>query len=123
MRTTLSCLVMASFWLLLCGAMGSAAPNPTLTAIPENTALDLGAFTPETPAGSSHNANKVTDYSGFTYDPAGHQILLFGGGHATTHTDTVYSFNFQTLTWDSLYTPVPVSHYDVANYNSTYCAW
>ncbi|HUW82091.1 MAG TPA: Calx-beta domain-containing protein, partial [Phycisphaerae bacterium] len=123
MRTTLSCLVIASLWLLLCGANGSAAPNPTLTAIPDNTALDLGAFTPETPAGSSHNANKVTDYSGFTYDPAGHQMLLFGGGHATTHTDTVYSFNFQTLTWDSLYTPVPVSHYDVANYNSTYCAW
>ncbi len=107
----------------VCAAGAGAAPNPTLAAIPANTALDLGSLVLETPAGSSYNANQVTDYSGFVYDPAGHQMLMFGGGHATTHTDAVYSFSFSTLKWVSLYHPVPVSFYDAANFNATYVAW
>jgi hypothetical protein len=96
--------------------------NSTLMAIPANTALDLGLFEPEQPAGGS-SARSVTDFSGFAYDPLGHQMLLFGGGHSATHTDAVYSFNFETLTWDALYTPVPYAFYKAENYDPTYVAW
>ncbi len=114
---------LVAWGLLACPPSGRAATNPTLLAIPNNTALDLGRLVLEQPAGSSYPADGVTDYSGFTYDPLGHQMLMFGGGHATTHTDTVYSFNFTTLSWVSLYHPVPRSFYTAANFNATYCAW
>jgi len=116
-------MVLIALWLPVCAAAARAAPNPTLVAIPANTALDLGRLVLETPAGSAYNAIGVTDYSGFVYEPLTHQMLMFGGGHATTHTDAVYSFNFSSLSWVSAYHPVPASFYDVANYNATYVAW
>ena len=67
--------------LLLPGVLLAQAPNPILTAIPPNTALDLGAYTSDALCGVPI---QVTDFSRFTYDSQRHQLLLFGGGHAST---------------------------------------
>jgi len=104
-------------------ALGAGTPNSTLAALPANTALDLGALTLTGPEGWVYNPRGVTDYSGFTYDPHTHQMLMFGGGHATSHTDTVYAFKFDSLTWEALYVPTPERLMVCSNYNSAYCAW
>lgn len=92
------------------------APNPKLTALAAGTAIDLGALSLEDPAGEEKgSANRVTDYSGMTYDQHNHRILMFGGGHATTFTDTIYAFSFDTLQWKSLYTPTPQKFYKPEN--------
>lgn len=96
-------------------------PNPKLTALAANTALDLGAFKVESPEGEGEgSANRVTDYSGMTYDPHNHRVLLFGGGHATTWTDTIYAFDFETLQWSSLYKPTPSKFYKLENHDRAF---
>ena len=50
----------------------------------------------------------MTDYSGFVYDPKNHQMLAFGGGHATTMTDAIVALPLGgDLVWKSLYQPTP----------------
>ena len=83
--------------------------NPVLTPIPDNTAHDLGAYTCNQPLGNSSYCEAITDYSGFTYDKHHHQMLMFGGGHASTFRDDVDVFNFDSLKW-------------IPAYNSTACA-
>ena len=91
-------------------------PNPKLAALADNTALDLGALNLESPEGEGEeSANRVTDYSGMVYDPHNHRILMFGGGHATTYTDAIYAFNFNTLAWKALYKPTPQKFYKPEN--------
>jgi hypothetical protein len=91
-------------------------PNATLTALADNTAVDLGALNLENPVGEGEgSANRVTDYSGMVYDPHNHRILMFGGGHATTFTDTIYSFDFGKLAWHALYKPTPQKFYKPEN--------
>jgi hypothetical protein len=89
-------------------------PNPRLAELADNTAVDLGPFKWEKPAGEG-GGGSVTDYSGMTYDPHNHRILLFGGGHATTWTDAIYSFSFADLTWKALYSPTPARFYTKDN--------
>lgn len=89
------------------------APNPRLN-LPDNTAVDLGGFTWQKPAGEG-GGGSVTDYSGMTYDPHNHRILLFGGGHATTWTDAIYAFSFAELRWSALYAPTPAKFYRKEN--------
>ena len=89
-------------------------PNPALAGLGDNTAMDLGAFTWEKPAGEPASGS-VTDYSGMTYDPHNHRILLFGGGHATTFTDAIYAFSFADLKWSALYAPTPRKFYTKEN--------
>ena len=91
------------------GSMVSASvaftPNATLSALPSNTALDLGLYTTHCSdsTGDPDNCRRFGDYSRFTYDPEHHQILFFGGGHATTMRDDIDVFNFQDLWWKSAY--------------------
>jgi hypothetical protein len=90
--------------------------NPKLSAVADNTALDLGALNLESPEGEGEgSANRVTDYSGMVYDPHNHRILMFGGGHATTYTDAIYAFDFNTLAWKALYKPTPRKFYKPEN--------
>ncbi len=81
--------------------------NLTLISIPQNTVINLGSFSCTTPEGDRENCKKVTDYSGIIYDQNHHQILMFGGGHSTTFSDSVFIFNFSDLSWKEDYPPTP----------------
>jgi hypothetical protein len=89
-------------------------PNPALAGLADNTVMNLGPFTWEKPEGEP-SSGSVTDYSGMTYDPHNHRILLFGGGHATTWTDAIYAFAFTNLQWSALYKPTPHRFYKQEN--------
>lgn len=116
---TLSKLVL--FLSLAPGTNALAQPtNPILTGLPANTARDLGAYTSEPLCGVPI---QVTDYSRFTYDPQRHQLLLFGGGHASTPRTDVDVFSFATLTWSSAYPPTPESELTLANYDPVLVRW
>jgi hypothetical protein len=106
--------------LALPGALLAQAPNPILTAIPPNTALDLGAYTSEALCGVPI---QVTDFSRFTYDSQRHQLLLFGGGHASTPRTDVDVFSLSTLAWSSAYPPTPVGELVFSNYDPAMARW
>lgn len=92
------------------------APNPKFAHLPDNTVVDLGPLKLEVPEGEGQGSGAgVTDYSGMTYDPHNHRVLMFGGGHATTFSDTIYVFDFKTLEWSSLYKPTPARFYKPEN--------
>jgi hypothetical protein len=107
-------------WLVPAAGVFAQATNPILTGIPPNTARDLGAYTSEPLCGVPIG---VTDYSRFTYDPVRHQLLMFGGGHATTPRTDVDAFSFATLTWTSAYPPTPQSQLTFANYDPALARW
>jgi hypothetical protein len=108
-----------------CAAASNAQPNAMLAGLADNTAIDLGAFTCTTPQGDGNSCTRVTDYSGMVFDCKGHRLLMFGGGHATTYTDTVFSFDFATLKWTELYAPTPCTAavMNLANYNRPDTMW
>ncbi len=81
--------------------------NSRLNKIPENTVIDLRTFNCTNPEGDNENCKKVTDYSGMVYDQNHHQILMFGGGHSTTFTDSIFIFDFNSLSWKEDYIPTP----------------
>lgn len=83
-------------------------PHPRLQALGPNQALDLGRY--ECPNGEDRdtsNCASITDYSGMVHDPARHQLLLFGGGHAATYRDDVEILDLASLEWRSAYAPTP----------------
>ncbi len=82
----------------------TVVPNPTLSAIPNNTAIDLGLLA-NTEVGEDWGV--IDDVGGLTYYRTGRKILMFGGGHGTTETDVVYEFDFNKLTWGSMYPRTP----------------
>jgi uncharacterized repeat protein (TIGR01451 family) len=94
-----------------------------LTSLPDNTALDLGQYTCTPPVGADYCAGSITDYSGFTYDSNNHQMLMFGGGHATTFVDYVEVFDFTTLAWNPAYETTPCAEMTTANLDSDRGAW
>ncbi len=99
-------------------------PNPKLSALPENTALDLGKYETDQlkPEGETH-AIRIADYSRFTYDSNNHQLLMFGGGHASTPRTDVDVFNFSTLTWKSAYPATPVRDLTMTNRDDERGCW
>jgi hypothetical protein len=106
---------------LSCAARaGAQVPHPTLTAIPPNTARSLGPYTSDPLCGAPIG---VTDYSKMVYDPVRHQLMMFGGGHATTPRTDVDVFSFATLTWTSAYAPTPVAQLVLANYDPGLVRW
>jgi hypothetical protein len=114
-------LPLAAVWIVACAApVRAQAPNPILTAIPPNTARDLGAYTSEPLCGVPIG---VTDYSKMVYDPVRHQLMMFGGGHATTPRTDVDVFAFDTLTWTSAYAPTPVAQLVLPNYDPSLVRW
>ncbi len=117
---------MAIVALILVWPFGSAlasSPNPALANLADNTAMDLGSFPCTTPLGDLNGCEKVTDYSGFVYDQNNHQMLMFGGGHATSFTDALFSFNPDTLTWSEKYQPTPCVTMTPLNYDEVNTAW
>ncbi len=97
--------------------------SPRLAGLADNTGLDLGKFTCTDPDGSD-NCARVTDYSGLVYDSNAHQLLMFGGGHATTMTDTVFAFDLTTsLAWRELYLPTPCAKMISSNLDTPTGAW
>lgn len=78
--------------------------NPTLIGLADNTALDLGKYdcagrVPQ----MADRCYTIFDFSRFNYDPFGHRVLLFGGGHAATGRTDVDVLDLGTLAWQSLY--------------------
>lgn len=97
--------------------------NPTLTALADNTVLDLGEFAC-TEVSGNNDCWGVIAYGGFTYDSNHHQFLMFGGGHATTMTDTVFAFDLdKTLSWRELYQPTPCEAMTPGNLDAALGAW
>jgi hypothetical protein len=97
--------------------------NATLAAIPDNTALDLGAYACDGSSGVPPPCEAITDYSGFTYDPAHHAMLMFGGGHATTFRDDVDVFRFDSLRWSSAYPSTTCSEMTADNVDLAAFRW
>lgn len=117
---TLRSLPLALLTLAAAPAVRGQTPNPTLAAIPPNTARNLGAYTSEPLCGVPIG---VTDYSKLVYDPVRHKLLMFGGGHATTPRTDVDVFDFATLAWTSAYAPTPVGQLTLANYDASHARW
>jgi len=119
-------LILYSLFLFLSG-FGSATfaqtLHPLLSDIPDNTAKDLGPYACSSPQGDNGVCSGITDFSGFTYDPYRQQMLMFGGGHATTYRDDVDVFHFDTLTWQPAYTPTPCSQMNPSNFDADKRAW
>jgi hypothetical protein len=84
---------------------GAFSKNPVLSALPDNTAKNLGGYAAQCADSSfdPDNCRRVADYSRFTYDPDRHQIYFFGGGHSTTMRDDISVFRFDSLKWKSDY--------------------
>jgi len=98
--------------------------NPLLIDLPGNTAKDLGLYACTDPKGdSSEYCQSITDYSGFTYDPNRHQMLMFGGGHSATYRDDVDVFHFDTLTWQRAYISTPCGQMNSSNFDVDKRAW
>jgi hypothetical protein len=99
--------------------------NPKLAALGDETALDLGEFGCTDVDGEDPGyCRQTTDYSGFVYDPHHHEMLLFGGGHATTMTDSIHVLDLGgSLEWTDLYAPTPCSAMTTDNLDATNGAW
>jgi hypothetical protein len=106
---------------------GTTTPTPattTLSALPGNTAMDLGIYQCTDPVGeSAANCRSVTDYSGMVYDPSRQRMVVFGGGHASTNYNAVNTFQTGALKWVEEYLPTPATLMTVANYDYTRGAW
>jgi len=86
---------------------GSPSANASLVALAANSVQLIGPFMCTNPVGDAYSCKVVSDYSGMVYDASQFKFFLFGGGHATTYTDTVFEFNPSTLKWSELYAPSP----------------
>jgi hypothetical protein len=102
---------------------GDVEPNPSLADLDDNTAVDLGPTDLEGAADEIYSADAVTDYSGFVYSMDYHRLLMFGGGHATTYSDTIYVFDFGSLAWDALYPPTPAANMVCSNFSNDLGGW
>ena len=65
----------------------------------------------------------VTDFSGMVYRANGQQMVLFGGGHASTNNDSLNVFSVPTLTWSNVYPPTPLANWVIANCDFARGAW
>ena len=101
----------------------SGTANPALANLAANTALALGTYNPPFLAGCSAPTSIITDYSRFTYDSVNHQILMFGGGHASTPRTDVDVLDLNTFAWTSAYASTPVSDMTIANFDSQNGSW
>jgi hypothetical protein len=104
---------------------GTFLPNPALKGIADNTAMDIGPFTCTDAAGeyAGYCRGSIL-YGGIVYDPVNHQMLSFGGGHATTMYDSITALDLGgSLKWTSIYAPTPLSAMDSGNIDITLGAW
>ena len=91
---------------------------PALSRLGNNTALDLGPYKC-TEIGEGYNfCSQITDYSGMVYDGARHQMVIFGGGHASTNYNAVNTFKMGALKWVEEYPPTPPNQIVLTNYDT-----
>ena len=104
---------------------GPFTKNPRLSELADNTAIDLGRFScTQVPGEEPADCRLATDYSGFVYDPHHHAMLSFGGGHATTMTDSVHVLDLGgALTWSDAYAPTPCASMTAGNLDANTGAW
>jgi hypothetical protein len=104
---------------------GRFKKNPALSGLGDETALDLGQFDCTDLDGEDPGfCRQATDYSGFVYDPRNHKMLLYGGGHSTTMTDSIHVLDLEgSLKWADLYPPTPCSQMTTANLDDVNGAW
>ena len=137
---TLLFILLLAAWQTLVAAAGTriaptmaAAPQPipspttsqtsALSKLANNTGLDLGTYKC-TEIGAGHNfCSQVTDFSGMVYDGARHQMVIFGGGHASTNYDAINTFKMATLKWVEEYSPTPSNEIALSNYDAVRGAW
>lgn len=95
-----------------------------LPPVPDNGVIDLGPFRC-TQLATDIDCKHVTDYSGFVYDAPNHRMLMFGGGHASTFTDTIFALNLNSypFAWSELYAPTPCATMTPANYDQSRGVW
>ena len=103
---------------------GPVLPNPELSTLPANTAVDRGVYTCDQPADRSSGCEAITDFSGLKYDPSTGRMLMFGGGAEgdVSRTD-IATFDLGTLEWGSLYPSTLVSAMTSANQDRDKGAW
>ena len=102
----------------------SGEPHPALVSLAGNR-HGISAPIPA-PRPGDQPCEAITDYSRFTYDPVGHRMLMFGGGHATTFRDDVDVLSLSagsTLRWTSAYTPTPCADMTAGNFDATNGEW
>jgi hypothetical protein len=110
-------------------AAGGTNAGPTATgnaklALAANTAVNLGPYSPAIPAGEDLVVSQhTTDYSGMQYDANRRQMVLFGGGHVASNSDTINRFSLDSLTWSPAYPPTPRSNRVIGNYDFASGAW
>lgn len=99
--------------------------HPTFVPLTNNQAVLLGPYSCTQMAGDSP-CGEISDYSRFTYDPDGRQMLMFGGGHAATFRDDVdvlATAPGAPLTWAPAYPPTPCAEMTLANRDTTQGKW
>jgi len=104
-------------------ATPAPAPTPTLANLPANTALDLGRYTCAQPADNPAGCERISEYSGFAYDPYNGRMLQFGGGHASTTRTDIGVFDCTSLKWGSLYPSTPCAQQVLANADLSAMRW
>ncbi len=82
-------------------------PHPRMSAIMPGEAHDLLAYSCNDRV-DQYLCASIHDYSGFSYDPYGHRILFFGGGHSATARTDIDTLELDpssphSLEWRSLY--------------------
>ena len=100
-----------------------SAPNPRLSSLGPNTALDLGRYQCSQPPDAPQDCGTITDYSRFIYDPSSRQMLMFGGGYAATYRSDVDAFDPATLSWKSAYPSTSCSAMRLANIDRDNGTW
>ncbi len=100
------------------GIVPRFSPNPILSNLQSNSALDLGVYSlNSTPAGGI-NENSITDYSGFVYSSDHASMLMFGGGHSATMADYIARLKLDAssdLTWTPDYSRTSIASMTSAN--------
>lgn len=99
--------------------------NPLFDDLQPGEVMDLGPFTCTPPDGEEdYLCLGVFGYGGMTFDPNGHRVLSFGGGHATTMNDSIHALDLAgTPAWTSLYEPTPCSAMTPDNVDAALGAW
>jgi hypothetical protein len=106
------------------GQERQARAHPALSALPANTAHDLGPYQCTAVEGENpEQCRLVTDYSGMVYDPKRHRMVVFGGGHASTNYDGLNTLDLNTLRWVEEYPPTPCSAIVRTNFDYATGAW
>ena len=102
---------------------GGPMGNPTLQAIPGNTALDLGAYVCDQPADNPGGCAHITDYGKLVYDATAHQLLMWGGGHAGNYASNVMRFDLSALAWGAEYASTTCANQVADNFDPVTASW